>query len=48
MILNDKITKHISENSSELKMLSAEGNFKSSFWKERDIESKVERGKVKK
>ena len=29
-------------------MLSAEGNFESSFWKERDIETKLERGKVKK
>ena len=28
-------------------MLSAEGNFESSFWKERDIETKLERGKVK-
>ena len=27
-------------------MLSAEGNFESSFWKERDIETKLERGKV--
>ena len=28
-------------------MFSAEGNFESSFWKERDIETKLERGKVK-
>ena len=48
MILNDKITKHISENSSQSKMLSEEGNIESSFWKERDIETKLERGKVKK
>ena len=48
MILNDKITKHISENSSQSKMLSEEGNIESSFWEERDIETKLERGKVKK